>query len=475
MKIRLKLTLLFTVLFATLLLAFALVIYFFNAQNREEEYFKRLRQQAITKTKLLLDAKVQPTVLQLIYKNSLNSLPQEEVAIYDTAFHLLYHDAVDIDRIKETKGMIDSIVQQKEIHFYVNDLQAIGFLYHYEGSTYQRNGNQDSAYEGKDYQGKNYVITAAAKDDYGLSKLHDLRIALIFGFIIAVLFTLLAGSFFSRKALEPFSQIVDKVEEITASHLDLRVGEGNGKDEIAELAITFNRMLDRLENSFDAQKQFVSNISHELRTPLAAIISELEIASTRERTTGEYQEMNQLILQDARRLVRLSNGLLDLAKASYDQTEITFKDLRLDELLLDARQEVLKSNPGYRVNIVFEREIEDGDLISVKGNEYLLKVAFTNLMENGCKFSEDRQSTAGISFHEKNILLRFSDTGIGIAPEDLPHIFTPFYRGSNKKYADGNGIGLSLTDKIIRLHQGTLSVTSSPGEGTTFAVELLHI
>ncbi len=452
MKIRLKLTLLFSALFATLLLGFALVIYFSNSNGREVEYFKRLRQLAITKTDLLLDAKVQPAVLQLIYKNSLNSLPQEEVAVYDTGFNLLYHDAGDIDRVKETRGMIDSIIALKEIHFYVEDLQAIGFTYPFKGKT--------------------YVITAAAKDDYGLSKLKTLRIALAVGFVIAILLTLLAGIFFSGKALEPVSGMVVKVGEITASNLDLRIGEGNGKDEIAELAITFNRMLDRLENSFEAQKQFVSNISHELRTPLAAIIAELEISTLKERATEEYREMILLILQDARKLSRLSNNLLDLAKASYDQAQIAFKELRLDEVLLDARQGVLKSNPGYRVPIIFEREIEEGDFITIKGNEYLLKVAFANLIENGCKFSDNNQCSVTINFLAQNTILRFADTGIGIATEELPKIFTPFYRGDNKKYADGNGIGLSLTSKIISLHQGTISVVSKVNEGTTFTVRL---
>ena len=455
MTIRLKLTLLFTALFAALLLVFCLVIYFSKARDREDQYYKRLRQLAITKTDLLLAAKVQPTVLQLIYKNSLSSLPQEEVAVYDTAFHLLYHDAVYIDHVKETRGMIDTIVQQHEIHFYVQDLQAIGFLY--------------------PYNGKDYVVTAAAKDIDGLAKLHDLRIAMVLGFIVAILLTFLAGYLFSRQALQPVSQMVDKVEEITASHLDLRISEGRGKDEIAELAITFNRMLDRLENSFEAQRQFVSNISHELRTPLATIIGELEIAAKKGRTPAEYEELTRLILQDARRLVKLSNGLLDLAKASYDKAEIAFKEVRLDELLLDTRQAVLKSNPDYGVNIIFEREIEEDDFISVLGNEYLLKVAFTNLIDNGCKFSDDRQSTVAISFHAKNVILRFSDTGIGISPEDIANIFTPFYRGANKKYAEGNGIGLSLTNKIIHLHQGSIAVSSRVNEGTTFTVELPHL
>jgi signal transduction histidine kinase len=445
---------LFAGLFAALLLAFSLVIYFSNASQREEEYFKRLKQLAITKTHLLLKAKVQPAVLQLIYKSSLNTLPQEEVAIYDTAFHLLYHDAGDIDKVKETRGMIDSIIALKEIHFYYEDLQAIGFKY--------------------DFQGITYVITAAAKDDDGLSKLRSLRFALLLAFTIAILLTLAAGNFFSRQALRPVSEIVEKVEKISASHLDLRISIGKGKDEIAELALTFNRMLDRLENSFEAQKQFVSHISHELRTPLATIIAELEVSAIKERTNGEYREVIRLILQDARRLSRLSNDLLDLAKTGYDPSGINFKEIRPDEVLLDARQDILKSNPGFRVDIFFEKEMEEGEAITIKGNEYLLKVAFSNLIENACKFSPGNQCTILICFKENKMVLQFIDAGIGIPEKDLTHIFTPFYRGENKSYAPGNGIGLSLTQRIIVLHHGSLSVASQMHKGTTFTVILFH-
>ncbi|HEY4062951.1 MAG TPA: HAMP domain-containing sensor histidine kinase [Puia sp.] len=454
MKIRLKLTLLFSSLFALLLLGFSLMIYFSNARQREEEYFVRLRQLAITKTNLLLGAKVEPSVLQLIYKNSLNTLPQEEVAVYDAGFNLLYHDAGYIDKVKETRATIDSIRRLKEIHFYVEDLQAIGFTYLFGGKT--------------------YVITAAAKDVDGLRKLTTLRIALGTGFAMAILLTLIAGSIFSRKALQPVSEMVEKAEAISANHLDLRIPTGNGKDEMAELAITFNRMLDRLERSFNAQTQFVSNISHELRTPLAAIIAELEVSAIRKRNVTEYQEVIRLILADARKLARLSNDLLDLAKASYDQAKITFKVIRLDEVLLDARRGVIKSNPGYKVDIVYEREIEEGDFISIRGNEYLLGVAFSNIIENACKFSHDHQCAVSIVFAGEKTLLHFTDTGIGIAEEDLIHIFTPFYRGGNKKFAEGNGIGLSLTARIIHLHQGNISVNSRVREGTTFTIDLFY-
>lgn len=455
MKIRFKLTFLFTLLFAAVLVIFALAIYLSYAANREEEYYKRLQQQAITKANLLFDVKIRPDVLQVIHKNSPNALFREEVAIYDTAFHLLYHDAAQVDKIKETRQMIDKVAKQKEIRFSKDKLQAVGVLYNHGGN--------------------HYILTAAAQDEPGFRKLRNLRYILISSFVFAIALTLIAGRFFSKKALQPVSEMVDKVKDITATNLHLRVSEGNGKDEIAELAVTFNQMLDRLEQSFDAQKQFVSNISHELRTPLAAIITELELAGTKSRSIAEYNAAIRLALDDTKRLAKLSNDLLDLAKASYDQAEITFKELRLDELLVEARTQVLKMDKTYRVNISFEQEIEDDSLISIKGNEYLLKVAFMNLMENACKFSMDKQCTVAINFNDDVTMLRFIDKGIGIPAEDLPYIFASFYRGSNQQYASGNGIGLSLTRKIIDLHQGHISVDATPGRGSSFSVVLPHV
>ena len=455
MQIKTRLTLLYTTLIAALLLAFTLTVYFTSTEIREEEYFKRLKQQASAKANLLFDTKVAPNVLQLIYKKAPNALFQEEVAIYDTAFHLLYHDAVELDKVKETQGMIDSILTQKEIRFYSKDMQAVGFEY--------------------EHNGKHYVITAAAKDENGFTKLIHLRNTLIIAFFIMVIAIFFAGRFLAKQSLQPVSSLVNEVKNITATNLDLRVDEGNRKDEIAALAITFNEMLNRLENSFDAQKQFVSNISHELRTPLTAMLAELQLTAQKERSINEYKQSNEHIISDTQKLIRLSNSLLDFAKANYDQTEISFREVRLDEVLLDARNDVLHNLPNSKVNIVFEKEIENDDFISTKGNEYLLKVAFNNLMENSCKFSANNQSDVSISYNDTGTIICFSDNGIGISKEDIQNVFTPFYRGKNKQYTSGNGIGLTLTHKIIHLHNGSINIESEVNEGTTFTIALPHI
>ncbi|WP_316842575.1 HAMP domain-containing sensor histidine kinase [Pedobacter gandavensis] len=455
MKIRYKLTLLFTLLFTLIICGFAFFIYYSSAENREDEYFKRLKQLAITKTNLLLDAKVAPDVLQLIYKNAPNNLFQEEVAVYDTAFHLLYHDAVNIDKIKETKSMIGEIVAKGEIQFNQGQLQAVGFLY--------------------PYKGRDYVITAAAKDEYGLAKLSKLRFILTVSVLGSLLLTIFAGYFFAKRALKPVAEMVDEIEELSAKNLDQRLKVTDSKDEIAELALTFNRMLDRLAHSFEAQKEFVAHISHELRTPLATVIAELEISQNKERTVLAYQNAIALALKDARKLARLSTSLLDLANANYDQAVISFKELRLDEVLLDARNEVLQHQPEYKVKLIFDQEAEDDDFISIRGNEYLLKIAFINLMENNCKFSEHKESTVSIAYDRDQTILRFVDQGIGISEADRAKLFEPFFRGGNQHYAEGNGIGLALTKKIVDLHHGTIVVISEPGEGSTFILTLRHI
>ena len=455
MKIRNRLTFLFMSIIAALLMAFVLVVYFSFSENREEEYYSSLGYTAITKANLLLDAKIPPKVLQLIYKHSPNTLFQEEVAIYDTSFHLLYHDAVEIDKVKETRQMIYEIVAKKQIKFYQGEMQVVGIYYYHND--------------------KGYVITSAANDQYGYAKLHNLKYTLIIAFFVAIIFIYIAGYIFSAKALKPVSDMIDKVEEITATNLDLRINEGNSKDEITELAVTFNAMLNRLEKSFDAQKEFVSNISHELRTPLTAMLTELQVTLEKERSNDYYKDAIHHAISDTKKLVRLSNSLLDLAKANYDHTEIAFKELRLDELILDTRNDALHDQPGCKINILFEKEIEDDDFISVLGNEYLLSVAFMNLMENGCKFSKDNEMAVAISYFKDKTILRFQDHGMGMDEAELPHIFTAFYRGANQQFVSGNGIGLSLTKKIIELHHGTIMVTSQKNEGTIFTVEIPHV
>ncbi len=440
MKIRTQLIFLFSIITGTILLIFAAVTYYSAVDNREREFYVLLKKEAVTKANLYFNAEVEEKTLQDIYKSSRQILDEAEVAIFDDDFNLLYHDAIEIDFVKETPEMMNHIYQNGEIQFYQGSWQVIGLLY--------------------EHANKNYIITASAIDQYGYTKLNSLLKTLIFLFIISMLFIFIAGRYFSKKAFQPVRNMVEKAKGITATNLDLRLpANEKSNDELSELANTFNEMLDRLENSFEAQKDFVSNISHELRTPLAAIIAEQEWALSKKRNVEEYNAVLKNSLDDTKKLVRLTNSLLDFAKASYDPSEISFRKLRIDETLLDARHQVQFENPEYKINIRFENDFENEEEITVNGNEYLLKVGFANLFENGCKFSEDKSCLVSVSVGNnrnpanqfspdssvsasdnlsQHIVLGFKDQGIGISENDLDNIFTPFF--SRRKQRNGRGL-----------------------------------
>ena len=454
MKIRTRLALLFSMLTATILMIFAAIIYFSAQDNREKEFYALLEKEALTKANLFFDAKVEAEVLQEIYRSNREILNEVEVAIFNADLELLYHDAVDIDFVKETPQMLTTILKQKTIWFYQDGWQVLGTTYTYNNNI--------------------YIITAAAYDEYGFNKLNSLLKNIVFVFTLSILLIYLTGLYLSKKAFDPIKQITDKAKIISATNLDLRLNSSNKKDELTELSNTFNEMLSRLENSFDAQKHFVSNMAHELRTPLTAISTELELAIQKDKSIEEYKLVIKNTLTDTKKLVRLSSSLLDLAKASYDSTEITLETLRIDECLVEARNQVLLNNPNYQVDIQFdERLLQDEDtvILAVNGNDHLLKVAFINLMENACKFSKNMQCKVLITTTNNKVLMEFKDRGIGISEGDLKQVFTPFYRGKNKTVAPGNGIGLYLTQKIIHLHKGQINVVSKENSGSSFWVE----
>ena len=437
MKIRTTLTLQYAGITAAVFFAFVIAVYYVSEHSRSNAFFRNLQSEAITKAHLFLNNQVDAKTMQSIYLNNQKFINEVEVAVYTTDFKILYHDALQNDIVKETPEMVKRILKQKNISFYVDEYQAIGLVYPFEGQY--------------------YIVTAAAYDGYGYANRDALRNMLILLFIGGLTMLVIVGYILS------------------ASHIDKRLPVKNEQDELGELSITFNALLERLEKSFNSQKMFVSNVSHELRTPMAALTAELDLALLKERTSGQYQAAIGNALQDSRRIINLIDGLLNLAKADYQSEQITMEEVRLDELLLDARELVLKAHPDYHIELVFEQEAEEDNVLTVIGNSYLLTTAFVNLVENNCKYSSNRTSSVLIAYWEQWAIIRLSDNGVGMSDADKENLFKLFYRGENKNIAPGNGIGMVLTQKIIHLHKGELTVSSHKDEGTTFVVKLPHI
>ncbi|WP_284464722.1 ATP-binding protein [Chryseobacterium sp.] len=448
MKVRTRLTLLFTFVTAMLMIFYGIAVYYSSSEARETSFYAQLRNEGVAKANLFFQSTLSEKEMHRLYKNNTKTINEVQVAIYDPEFNLIYHDDSKVDYVKEDPKMLSGILKNKEISFFINDLQAIGTVY--------------------THNGKEYLVTAAGYDQYGYNSINHLLTISIIAFISILILIYLAGIFLSKKALNPLSEMVEQIKRITAGKLQLRLKTTKEKDELNELAQSFNGMLERLENSFDAQKHFVSNISHELRTPLSAIITELELASEKEHTKEEYQETIRFALDDARNMVKLSNSLMDLAKASYDPNEISFSEIRLDEILLESYSKIIKENSEYKVSLNIDSEVEEPQL-TLQGNEYLLQVAFNNLIDNACKYSPEHTCSIDVKTNANSLIISFTNKGIIISPEDLQHIFEPFYRSENSKEEKGYGIGLFLTDKIIHLHHAKIKVASENNK-TVFMV-----
>lgn len=231
-------------------------------------------------------------------------------------------------------------------------------------------------------------------------------------------------------------------------------------------------VLSRLETSFKAQKNFISNASHELRTPLTAITGQLEVILLNPRSPEEYKNVINSVLEDIRNLNRLSNRLLLLAQTSAGDREKRMSLVRIDELIWQAKEEVRRRYADFKINIDLDEKLDDEARLTIKGDEQLIRTAFANIMENGCKYSDDKAMNIFIQECDNNLNLRFQDNGRGIGAEDLVNIFEPFYRGSNTSGIKGHGIGLSMVKGIIKLHHGTIQVMSQIDSGTTVIVQL---
>lgn len=454
MQIRNKLTLRFALLVGSLLFAFSLVIYTLSANYRKQEFNQRLKEIGVNTAKLLIDVKrIDNDLLRIIDSTNYSVLIGDEVIIYDYFKKSKIYSSVDSSSLIINEELLSKIRNEGEYAFKQNGREAVGLLY---SNDFRR-----------------FVVISSAIDIYGITKLKNLFWVLIIGFFVSLAVIILIGRFFARQALKPIINVISEVSSISASNLSQRVNEGNGNDEIARLAITFNKMLERLDNAFKMQKSFVSNASHELRTPLASITSQIEVILMKRRNEEEYKEVLTSVLDDARSLTNLTNNLLEIARSEQDIHTMNVAEVRLDELLLQTQSDFIQHNPELTIDINISDTSEDEDHeLAVAGNENLLKLVFVNLIDNALKFSDNKPVSIDIEYRKTDVKISVKDQGIGINQDDIPHLFEPFYRAGNAQNKKGHGIGLSLIHKVVALHNGTIEISSKPGEGTVIELFL---
>lgn len=454
MTIRTKLTLQFTGIFSFILVLFSIFIYVFVALYQESDFQQNLKNRANIVAHVYLDAnRVSQETYRKILRQYNQTLPYEIVNVFNEAGELVFQEGEGSLPINQL--LISELQQGREIMQQIRGRQLVGVQY----------------FDVKNQ--KQYLVIASSIDVNSRQQLRELRLILLIGCLVAVVIVLAAGWLFARQALRPITKVVQEVEKISASDLHLRLTDADGKDELSHLAHTFNKMLDRLEQAFAMQKTFISNASHELRTPLTAMMGELEVALMKSRTAHEYERVLQATLIEAQLLTRLSNGLLQIAQASFDISKIKLSKVRFDEVVYQASEEIKKRHRQANLEINFENLPEDETKLLCLANESLLLIAFINVFENACKFSPVQGLiSATINITDKDLQLRVKDRGVGIKDEDIKHVFVPFFRADNVRDISGHGIGLPLAEKIIKLHQGYIQINSVLHVGTEVLISL---
>ncbi len=297
------------------------------------------------------------------------------------------------------------------------------------------------------------------------------QLGLIFVILFPILLAIISvsGYVFVKQSFSPIKKMVAVTKSITAEDLSLRLDHQGSRDEIGELAETFNTMIARMEESFQHIHQFSGDVSHELKTPLAELQCNAEVALRRERTPEEYQQVIRNVVEDARQLRAIIEDLLFLAKMDARNVAFAFTPLTLSEVFLEVFETTQPIAEKKQVHLTFE-EITP---VIINGDHGLLKRLLSNLFTNAVRYTPSGgEITFVLRQEDEQAVFRITDTGVGIPEDAQPHIFDRFYRvdHSRSQNTGGSGLGLAIAQKIAEVHGGRISVRSIVKQGTTFCV-----
>ena len=280
------------------------------------------------------------------------------------------------------------------------------------------------------------------------------------------------GYWLSRRALAPVDRITRATQEINSSNLSKRLDVPKSGDELQRLSETLNGMLERLEDSFNRITQFTADASHELRTPLAVMQTTTEVSLRTSQTISDYREAQNEVLEELEKTSSLVEKLMLLARADAGVETLQRGSMNLADSLKEACDDgrVL----ARAKHLTFQENISNSTIM-VDGDSHALHRLFLILIDNAVKYTPSGGSiTVSLNRNDRSALAEFNDNGIGIATEDLPHIFDRFYRADKARSREfgGVGLGLSIARWVAEAHGGSIEVQSSVGAGTVFRVRI---
>jgi two-component system OmpR family sensor kinase len=315
-----------------------------------------------------------------------------------------------------------------------------------------------------------YIVALEPLDGIDAS-LQVVRRVLFFGLPVLLALAGFGGYLLAARSLAPLQWMAEQARLISGSNLHKRLEIGAAAEELAVLSASFNELLARLDQSFEGMRRFVADASHELRTPLSVIRGEADVALSHDRNSAEYRESLSVILDESKRLSRLVDDLLNLARADGGRVKLQIREFYFNDLLSDCCRSVLALAAARGISI----ECRQAGDIPFSGDEELLRRLVINLLDNAIRYTPaGGKVSAVIDAEERGVRLRISDTGVGIPPEAVPHVFERFFRADKaRSRADGGfGLGLAIVKWIAESHNGAVELDSRPAAGSTFTVTL---
>ena len=313
------------------------------------------------------------------------------------------------------------------------------------------------------------VILVAHPIEAIQKSLNSLLSTLVAVLIVLIIPTILGGYLIATKIVHPISKFSDKMAQITSEHLDERVNNPGSGDEVEKLVTTFNSLLDRLQESFHRERQFIGDVAHELKTPVATLRGGVELALSKSRTKIEYKKSLNESLIDINRLSTTIKNILDLAWLGANNTNQVENQVDLSVTIKELNEIAQKLAAQKHLTLISEIKSK----IIVTGAQDKISRAILNVIDNAIKYTPSEGKITLSLFKTKgNAVIEIKDTGIGIFKNELEHIFERFYRGPKASKTLGSGLGLAISQGIINAHHGKIEVLSKPAKGTTVTITL---
>jgi len=452
MPVRIRITLLFASAVFVILFLLCTVVYYVSYNNRLNLVKARLTNRATNTANLLSKSGVfNNELVQKVDSTTAFQFRDKEIQVYDK-------DDKKIYSFSDNPGDLLIIDQQL-----LKDVRQ-------QGSIYLSRGKREII--ALHSRANDMVIVSATYDEAGRKYLSQLKAILLLSLLGGTIVSVAGGYFVSERLIQPIKNIADDVNEISAKNLNRRIKTGTTGDEWFYLGETLNSLLNRLQESFEVQRRFISNASHELSTPLTSVSNQLEVSLQRNREAEEYRAVMRSVQQDVLHMSKLTQTLLEFAKASGSAGGLEIEPVRIDEIILQVVNELPKIDSRYSVKPDFNDMPTDEDRLLVFGNGELLHTAIKNIVLNACKYSITQQSVVTLKVKPGEIIIEIVNDGPGIPAGELEYIFQPFYRTASANSQQGFGLGLSLANQIVKLHKGFIYVNSGEKKSTTFMIVL---